>query len=170
MATELQINHPHTGQRDADPTNDTDNTMLTARLGDQVRIHYETRSKQGNIIETSEHREPFEFTVGSTEVLEGLNQAVLGLRIGERKHVIVSPDQAFGYRDPRLQQNAPRIGILDRVEEGDQLAVTCSGHELDVWIRTVHEEEVILDANHPLAGESLVLDIEVVGIGPATAE
>ncbi len=139
--------------------------MLTARLGDRIRIHYETRSKQGNMIETSEHREPFEFTVGSTDVIEGLNLAVMGLKIGERKHVIISPDQAFGYRDPRLQQNAPRLAVPDRVEEGDQLAVTCAGQELDVWVRTVNDDEVSLDANHPLAGESLVLDIEVVGIG-----
>jgi peptidylprolyl isomerase len=140
--------------------------MLTARLGDRIRIHYETRSKQGNMVETSEHREPFEFTVGSPDVIEGLNLAVVGLTIGERKHVIISPDQAFGYRDPRLQQNAPRLALLDRVEEGDQLAVTCAGQELDVWIRTVNDEEVSLDANHPLAGESLVLDIEVIAIGP----
>ena len=139
--------------------------MLTARLGDRIRIHYETRSKQGNMIETSEHREPFEFTVGSTDVIEGLNLAVMGLKIGERKHVIISPDQAFGYRDPRLQQNAPRLAVPDRVEEGDQLAMACAGQELDVWVRTVNDDEVSLDANHPLAGESLVLDIEVVGIG-----
>lgn len=139
--------------------------MLTARLGDRIRVHYETRSKQGNLIETSEHREPFEFVVGSTEVIEGLNRAVMGLTIGEKKHVIISPDQAFGYRDPRLQQNAPRLALLDRVEEGDQLAVNCAGQNLDVWIRSVNQEEVSLDANHPLAGEALVLDIEVISIG-----
>ncbi len=139
--------------------------MLTARLGDRIKIHYESRSKQGNMIETSEHREPFEFTVGSPDVIEGLNQAVMGLKIGEKKHVIISPDQAFGYRDPRLQQNAPRLALLDRVEEGDQLAVKCAGQDLDVWIRSVSDDEVSLDANHPLAGESLVLDIEVIAIG-----
>ena len=139
--------------------------MLTARLGDQIKIHYESRSKQGNMIETSEHREPFEFTVGSPDVIEGLNLAVMGLKIGEKKHVVISPDQAFGYRDPRLQQNAPRLALPDRVEEGDQLAVTCSGQQLDLWVRSVSDEEVNLDANHPLAGESLVLEIEVVSIG-----
>ena len=139
--------------------------MLTARLGDQIKIHYESRSKQGNMIETSEHREPFEFTVGSPDVIEGLNLAVMGLKIGEKKHVVISPDQAFGYRDPRLQQNAPRLALPDRVEEGDQLAVTWSGQQLDLWVRSVSDEEVNLDANHPLAGESLVLEIEVVSIG-----
>ena len=143
--------------------------MLTARQGDRVRIHYETRSKQDNMIETSEHREPFEFIVGSPDVIEGLNVAVLGLTIGEKKHVVISPDQAFGYRDPRLQQNAPRVALLDRVEEGDQLAVKCAGQDLDVWIRSVSDEEVSLDANHPLAGESLLLDIEVIEIGPEHA-
>lgn len=134
------------------------------QTGDRIQIHYQTRSKQGNMIETSEHREPFEFTVGDPSVISGLSQAVLGLQVGARKHVILSPDLAFGHRDPRLQQNAPRIGRLGRAEEGDQIAVACAGQLLNVWVRHVHEDEVALDANHPLAGESMVLDFEVVGV------
>jgi peptidylprolyl isomerase len=134
------------------------------QAGDRIQIHYQTRSKQGNMIETSEHREPFEFTVGDASVIEGLNQAVIGLQTGDRKHVILSPDLAFGYRDPRLQQAVPRIGPLKTVDEGDQLATTTAGQALDIWVRSVQENEVSLDANHPLAGESIVLDLEVVGI------
>lgn len=137
------------------------------QTGDRVRIHYQTRSKQGNIIETSEHYEPLEFTVGTTEVITGLNLAVVGMRLGERKHVILSPELAFGYRIPRLQQATPRIAGLARAEEGEQFTVTCAGRQLDVWARGAHEDEVMLDANHPLTGESLVLDVEIVGINEA---
>lgn len=139
------------------------------RTGDRIQIHYQTRSKQGNMIETSEHREPFEFTVGDPSVISGLSQAVVGLHVGERKHLILSPDLAFGHRDPRLQQNAPRIGKLGRAEEGDQIAVASAGQLLNVWVRHVHEDEVALDANHPLAGESMVLDFEVVGVVETSA-
>ncbi len=138
------------------------------QTGDRVRIHYQTRSKQGNIIETSEHYEPLEFTVGSAEVIAGLNLAVAGMRLGERKHVILSPELAFGYRNPRLQQATPRIAGLEHAEDGDQFTVTCGGRSLDVWARGVHDDEVILDANHPLTGESLVLDVQVVGINEET--
>lgn len=141
--------------------------MAAIQTGDQVRIHYQTRSKQGNLIESSEHDAPFEFTVGTADVITGLNHAVLGLQLGERKHVILSPDLAFGNRDPRLQLATPRLAGLEHAEEGDQFAVTCAGRKLDVWVRGVHDEEVILDANHPLTGEPLVLDLEVVGINEA---
>jgi len=142
--------------------------MLTVEQGDQVRIHYVTRSMHGNVIETSEHRDPFEFTVGGTAVIEGLSQAVVGMKIGEKRNVTVSPDQAFGFRDPRLQQHAPRIGLPERAEEGDQVLAQCGGRDLDVWIRSVLEDEVVLDANHPLAGESLILDIELIGVRSTT--
>lgn len=139
--------------------------MLTVAPGQDVQIHYSTRSMHGNVIETSEHREPFAFIVGSTSVIEGLSQAVVGMRIGEKRRVTLSPDQAFGFRDPKLQQHAPRIGLPDRIEEGDQLTVNCAGRDLDIWIRSVKDDEVVLDANHPLSGESLIIDIELIGIG-----
>jgi peptidylprolyl isomerase len=139
--------------------------MLNVGQGDEVRIHYSTRSMHGNVIETSEHREPFEFKVGGSEVIEGLSRAVIGMQIGEKKRVTVSPDQAFGFRDSKLQQHAPRIGLPERSEEGDQLSVSCAGRDLDVWIRSVLDDEFVLDANHPLAGESLILDIELIGVG-----
>jgi peptidylprolyl isomerase len=139
--------------------------MLKVSQGDKVRIHYSTRSMHGNVIETSEHREPFEFSVGGTEVIEGLSLAVAGMQIGEKKRVTVSADQAFGFRDAKLQQHVPRIGFPDRAEEGDQLTVRSAGRDLDVWIRSVLDDEMVLDANHPLAGESLILDIELVGVG-----
>ena len=138
--------------------------MLNVAHGDAVRIHYSTRSMHGNVIETSEHREPFEFTVGGPEVIEGLSRAMIGMCIGEKRRVTVSPDQAFGFRDSKLQQHAPRIGLPERIEEGDQLAVKCAGRNLEVWIRSLQDDEVVLDANHPLAGESLILDIELISV------
>jgi peptidylprolyl isomerase len=142
--------------------------MLTANQGDQVQIHYSTRSMHGNVIETSEHREPFEFQVGGSEVIEGLSLAVVGMQVGQKKHVTISPDQAFGERDPKLQQHAPRFGLPEQVEEGDQLSAHCAGCDIDIWIRSVSDDELVLDANHPLAGESLILDFELMRIGSAT--
>jgi peptidylprolyl isomerase len=140
--------------------------MLTVNEGDQVQIHYSTRSMHGNVIETSEHREPFEFQVGGSEVIEGLSLAVVGMYVGEKKHVTISPEQAFGERDPKLQQHAPRFGLPEQVEEGDQLTAHCAGGDVDIWIRSVMDDDLVLDANHPLAGESLILDIELIRIGP----
>lgn len=123
----------------------------------------------GNVIETSEHLDPFEFQVGGTEVIEGLSLAVLGMQVGEKKHVTISSEQAFGERDPNLQQHAPYIGLPEHLEEGDQLTAHCAGGDVDIWVRSVNDGDLVLDANHPLAGESLVLDFELIRIDPVNA-
>lgn len=138
--------------------------MSVVRFGDTIQLHYTTYAADGCVIETSAHREPFEFTVGSPDVVPGINRAVVGLPVNERRRIALSPEQAFGFRDPALQQQSPRVGMLDKVEEGDQLAAEIDGTALDVWVRKCSDHEISLDANHPLAGESLVYEIEVIQI------
>ena len=143
--------------------------MTIVSCGDTVQLHYTSYAADGCVIETSGQREPFEFVAGGPGVIVGVSRAVIGMRVGERRRIAVSPEQAFGYRDSKLQQQAPRIGLLEKVDEGDQLTATVSGLELDVWVRTTTVDEITLDSNHPLAGESLVFEIEVVGLVPGVA-
>ena len=138
--------------------------MSIVRHNDTVQLHYSTFAADGCVIETSAHREPLEFTVGSSDVIAGINRAVVGMRLNERRRIAVAPEHAFGFRDSRLQQLTPRLGVLEKIEEGDQLAAEIDGQTLDVWVRTIYDDEVCLDANHPLAGESLVYEIEVVNV------
>ena len=138
--------------------------MTIVSHGDTVQLHYTSYAADGCVIETSGQREPLEFVAGGAEVIVGVSRAVIGMQVGERRRIAVPPEQAFGYRDPRLQQQAPRLGLLEKIDEGDQLTVTVAGRELDVWVRTTTADEITLDSNHPLAGESLVFEIEVVGL------
>lgn len=142
--------------------------MKVARLGDSVRLHYKTFAGDGCVIETSEQREPLEFVVGSPDVISGINRAVIGMHENERRRIAVAPEEAFGFRDAGLQQTAPRLGLLEKIGEEEQLAVELNGIKLDVWIRSVTNDEIVLDANHPLSGESLIYEIEVVKISPVT--
>ncbi len=134
--------------------------------GDSVRVHYTTFSQDQCMIETSQNREPMTFIAGAGEVVDGVDRAVIGMRLGELKRIPVMPEQAFGYRDSRWQQTAPKGGLPDRVGEGDQLLATIGEHAIHVWIRSFQNDEVTLDANHPLAGETLVYELKIVGIGP----
>lgn len=143
--------------------------MTIVRHGDTIQLHYTTFSADGCVIETSAQRDPLEFVVGSPDVVTGINRAVIGMRQHERRRISVSPELAFGFRDTRLQQTTPRLGLLDKVEEGDQLLVEIDGCLLDVWVRNVDDDGISLDANHPLANESLVYEIEVVHIASAMA-
>lgn len=133
--------------------------------GDRVRVHYTTFSHDQNVIETSQNREPMTFIAGAGEVVDGVDRAVIGMKLGEQKRVPVMPEHAFGYRDARWQQIAPRSGLPDRVGEGDQVAATVGDQTIHVWLRAMQQDEVTLDANHPLAGETLVYELKVVGIG-----
>lgn len=133
--------------------------------GDRVRVHYTTYSHDQCVIETSQNREPLSFVAGAGEVVDGVDRAVIGMKLGEQKKVPVMPEQAFGYRDSRWQQTAPRGVLPERVVDGDQIAATLGDDTLHVWIRSLQNQEATLDANHPLAGETLVYELKVVGIG-----
>jgi peptidylprolyl isomerase len=138
--------------------------MNVVRHGDTIQLHYTTFAADGCVIETSGQRDPLQFVAGSSEIIAGINRAVIGMREGERRRIAVSPEQSFGFRDPRLLQTAPRLGLLEKVDDGDQLTASLQGVQLDIWVRTAADGEISLDANHPLAGESLVYEIEVVSI------
>jgi len=142
--------------------------MNLVRHGDTVQLHYTTYAADGCVIETTGHRDPLEFCVGSPDIITGISRAVVGMRLGERRRIAVSPEHAFGFRDTRLLQVTPRVGMLDKVDEGDQLTANILGTDLDIWVRTISGDEISLDANHPLAGESLVYEIEIANVIPAT--
>ena len=138
------------------------------RLGDTVQMHYTTRAPNGGVIETSYQREPLTFQVGSAEVLEGINRAVLGMHIHDHKTITLHPNDAFGFRETRWQQSIPRSMLPDRLQPGDQLGIQIAGRELDVWVRSLSDSDVVVDANHPLAGETLMYDLEVIDIPQRT--
>ena len=138
--------------------------MNVVQLGDTVQLHYTTYADDGCVIETSAHREPLEFVVGSPEVISCINRAVIGMRQNERRRIAVSPEQAFGFRDVGLQQLAPDWDCSKRSKKETSWPWRSAASRLDLWVRTISEQEISLDANHPLAGESLIYEIEVVKI------
>lgn len=131
--------------------------------GDRVRIHYTSRSLEGSVIETSERREPFEFQVGSDDVIAALNQGVVGLRVGDVRTITASPERAFGRHSADLIQSIPVSALPEDVHVGDQLTAVSEHRRLDVWIQRMVGQEAVVDANHPLAGETLVIDVRIVG-------
>ncbi len=139
--------------------------MKPIENGDCIEIHYTTNSLEGGVIESSHRREPLRFTVGSDEVHAGLSRGVLGMRAGDEKRISIPSEQAFGRRCGDLIQTVPRTLVPEKTAIGDQLSFSIDGTILDVWVQKLAEESVTLDANHPLAGESLVVDVEVLRVG-----
>jgi len=144
--------------------------MTQVKAGDTVRIHYTGTLTTGETFDSSEGRDPLEFVVGSGQVLPGLDKALPGMEMGEKKTVQIPCAEAYGESDPSAMQSIPRGQIPENipVEPGTQLQMQApSGQVVPVVVVSANEEEVVLDANHPLSGKDLIFAIEIVGINAA---
>lgn len=141
--------------------------MSDAKTGDTVRIHYTGTLSDGSTFDSSAGRDPLEFTVGSGQIIPGLDKAINGMAVGDKKVVEVSADEAYGPHNPEGIQSVPRAQVPDHIplDPGTQLQVqTGDGRTLPVTVTDVTEETVTLDANHPLAGQDLTFEVELVEI------
>ncbi|REC58562.1 peptidylprolyl isomerase [Rhodosalinus sediminis] len=141
--------------------------MTQAKSGDTVRIHYTGTLSDGSTFDSSREREPLQFTLGSGEIIPGLDKAIPGMSVGESKRVDVPADDAYGQHDPSAKQEIPREGIPADIplDPGTRLQMqTPEGQVLPVTVVTATDETVTLDANHPLAGKDLTFEVELVEI------
>jgi FKBP-type peptidyl-prolyl cis-trans isomerase 2 len=141
--------------------------MSDAKAGDTVRIHYTGTLTDGSTFDSSEGRDPLEFTLGSGQVIPGFDKAVAGMEVGDSKTVEIVADDAYGEHNPDGRQPFPRQNVPDDIpmEIGTRLQMqTAEGKPMMVTIVEVTDEEIVLDANHPLAGKDLTFQIELVEI------
>ncbi len=135
--------------------------------GSRVSIEYTGTFEDGTVFDTTEGRSPIGFVTGNGEVIKGFDAAVIGMKKGEQKTIKVTPQDGYGERNEKLQQQVPRsvfpaemkidrnMGFSFRAPEGQMMHAT---------ITDVGGDKVTLDMNHPLAGKSLVFKLKVVDI------
>jgi peptidylprolyl isomerase len=141
--------------------------MTAAKNGDTVNIHYTGTLADGSVFDSSEGRDPLEFEVGSGMIIVGLDNAIPGMTVGEKKIVKIPSDEAYGDVNPDARQGIPRDQFPNSIpmEVGTQLQMQGpDGNAIMVSIAEVGEVEIILDANHALAGKELTFDFEIVSI------
>ncbi|MBE9182315.1 peptidylprolyl isomerase [Oculatella sp. LEGE 06141] len=142
--------------------------MTQAKQGDTVTVHYTGKLDDGTVFDSSANRDPLQFSIGEGNVIPGFEQAVMGMSPGESKTAIIPADQAYGPHYQEMVLVVDRNQIPDNlpVEIGQQLQIRQQGGQtIPVMITEVSEAQVTLDANHPLAGEDLTFDIQLVEIG-----
>jgi len=145
--------------------------MQQAQNGDKVRVHYHGKLRSGETFDTSNGREPLEFTVGSGQVIKGFDDGVKGMQVGDKKTVEIPVNDAYGEKSQDMIIEFPKDQFPPDMnpEVGQQLMMTNgSGQSFPVVVVEVKTESVVLDANHPLAGQDLIFDIELVEIVPAS--
>lgn len=139
--------------------------MSQAKEGDSVKVNYTGKLEDGTVFDSSEGKEPLEFTVGSGQIIPGLDKAVDGMEVGESKTVTVDSEEAYGPRRDEMVLEVERERLPEEIEPevGQQLQVGSSEDQtMIVQITDVTDTAVTLDANHPLAGKDLTFDIELV--------
>jgi FKBP-type peptidyl-prolyl cis-trans isomerase 2 len=141
--------------------------MQQVKAGDTVKVHYHGRLTDGTTFDSSEGRTPLEFEVGSGMVIKGFDEGLLGMTVGQKKTIEIPVGDAYGEKDPQMLMDFPidRFPADMKPEEGMRLNMTNgSGQQIPVVVIEVKADTVILDANHPLAGEDLIFDLELVEI------
>lgn len=141
--------------------------MQKVKNGDTVRVHYHGTLTDGSTFDSSEGREPLEFTVGEGQVIKGFDDALLDMEPGQKKTVNIPVDQAYGQRNDDMMMEYPKTEFPAEMkpEVGMQLHMSDNnGNVFPVVIAEVLDDSVLLDANHPLAGEDLTFEIELVSI------
>ena len=140
--------------------------MATAQNGDLVKVHYTGKLEDGTVFDSSDGGEPLSFQLGGNQVIPGFEQTVLGMAPGESRTSSIAATDAYGEPVEEMVLHVDRKQIPDNesLELGMELQVQGDGFAMPVRVVELSAEEVTLDGNHPLAGETLVFTIQLVSI------
>lgn len=141
--------------------------MNQVKENNTVKVNYTGKLSDGQIFDTSEGREPLEFTLGQGQLIPGFEKGVIDMKLNEKKTITIAKEEAYGDVNPALIQEVNKADLPQDMtpEVGMGLvSKTQDGRETNLMVVEVKEETIVLDANHPLAGKDLVFDLEVVDI------
>ena len=144
---------------------------MQAKRGDKVKVHYTGSFEDGTVFDSSRGEDPLEFTIGGGQVIPGFEEAIVGMSAGDEKRERIEPDRGYGERHDELVFSVGRDQLPpgSEVEAGDMLQIGfADGRTADVQVMRVDDHSLTLDANHPLAGRTLVFDLELVSIDDKT--
>lgn len=141
--------------------------MGPAKTGDTVKVHYTGKLEDGTVFDSSLEREPLAFQLGAGQIIPGFEKAVEGMTPGDKTTTLIPAAEAYGQRSEEALVTVPRSDLPPEInpQVGQRLQMQQEGsHPLTVEIIQVDEDQVTLDANHPLAGKNLSFDIELVAV------
>jgi len=141
--------------------------MSKVKDGDTVKVHYTGKLDNGEVFDTSRERDPFEFKLGDEAVIPGFEKGVVGMGVGDSKTIEISPDDAYGAKKEELVVEVQKSELPEDITPslGQRLQIRQQdGNPIVVTITDMDEDNITLDANHPLAGYTLFFDVELVEI------
>ncbi|MGE5401125.1 MAG: FKBP-type peptidyl-prolyl cis-trans isomerase [Ignavibacteriales bacterium] len=138
-----------------------------------VTVNYSLKDENGEILDATTKEQPFAFLSGQNQILPKLEEEISTMIIGSKKQIVLSPEEAYGEYQPESVQVVNRSNFPEgsKLEEGMEfVANTPDGQQLPFIITKIEGDDITLDFNHPLAGETLTFDLELLDIRDATAE
>ncbi|MEM9985317.1 MAG: peptidylprolyl isomerase [Bacteroidota bacterium] len=138
---------------------------MSAQKGNNVKVHYTGRLQDGTVFDSSQGREPLAFQLGAGQMIPGFEAGVLGMEQGQKVTIEIPAKEAYGEHDPEMLIPFSRTQVPEGMNPkvGDNLQVQRpDGGVAQVVVHSMDEENIILDANHPLAGKTLIFDLELV--------
>ena len=141
--------------------------MAKAKAGDTVKVHYTGKLNNGDVFDSSVDADPLQFTIGQKQMIPAFEEAMIDMELGEKKTIDISADGAYGQRRDDLTQTVERSLLPADIELKVGLRLTAQdpeGQPFSVAVASFDDDNVTLDGNHPLAGEDLTFDIELVEI------
>ena len=144
--------------------------MAKAKNGDEVKVHYTGKLEDGTVFDSSKERDPFGFTVGEGRLIPAFENAVIGMAPGDTKEIKIEAEEAYGSYHKELVQDVDKSYFPDdmEIQVGLQFKVKHTDDQTIVF-KVIHIEgtKVTLDANHPLAGQNLLFDVQLLEIAGA---
>ena len=140
--------------------------------GSIVSVEYTLTDDGGAVIDTNVGKEPLTFIEGAGQIVKGLEQELLGLKVGDQKKVRVKPEEGYGLSDPAAFQEIPRDKILPEGQKPGAMLMSKApdGRTIPIRVHEVKDKTVVVDLNHPLAGKTLNFDVKIKDIKSAEAK
>lgn len=141
--------------------------MSQVKQNDTVKVHYTGKLTDGQVFDTSEGKEPIEFTLGEGQLIPGFEKGLIDMKLNEKKTITIAKEEAYGEPRPELVQEVEKNQLPEDIKPEVGMGLvskTPDGKEMNLMVAEVKDETIVVDGNHPLAGKDLIFDLEVVEI------
>ena len=139
---------------------------ITIQKGSQVSFDY-TLTVDGEVVETSEGKEPLQYTYGEGNIIPGLSRQLEGLKVGDEKSIEVSPEEAYGQVNPQAFQEVSKSELPPNLETQVGMPIQANNSEGRTMVGRIVEvkkDAIVVDFNHPFAGKTLIFQVKIVSI------
>lgn len=142
--------------------------MSQVKNNDTVKVHYTGKLEDGQVFDSSVERgEPLQFTLGQGQLIPGFEKGLIDMKVNEKKTVNIPKTEAYGETNEQLIQEVPKSQLSDDIEPKVGMGLvsqTPNGQEINLIVKDVKDDSIVVDGNHPLAGKDLIFDLELVEI------